>query len=332
MNMEALSVAETVGTISAAVSTPVVSILITVRNMEAYISETLASLLKEQEIPLEIILIDNGCTDRTILKAMAFQDDRIRVVEGPRKGISHALNVGYRVAQGEIIMRCDGDDLFPPGRIARQVAWLNDHPEFGVVCSGFATMDSKGNHLVDLSCDLKEEEITTELQNGVTRTHIGTFAMRAEVVKAAGYSREYFDCFEDVDFQLRLGETCRVWFLPEVAYQYRLHSTSVTHSNSEARMRLYDSIAREFQQQRKTRGQDDLQLGCPPPIPQMQEKSFATAKHVQGMLMGTAWLEHKAGHKQRALLLGLRAVFARPNNMEAWRSLLALAIKPAGQS
>lgn len=194
-------------------------------------------------------------------------------------------------------------------------------------------MDSKGTPLAKLGCDLPEEEITAELQNGKTRTHIGTFAMRAEAVKAAGYSREYFDCFEDIDFQLRLGEASRVWFIPQVEYEYRLHSTSVTHSQSNTLRQFYDATAVEFQKQRRTSGQDDLQRGCPPPIPQGGDKSGMNAiEHVQGMLMGSAWAEHEAGRKQRALVFGVRSVITQPANLMAWRSLVALAVKPSSKS
>lgn len=309
---------------------PLVSVIITVRNAEAFIAETLASILQERNIPLEIVLVDNGCTDGTIAKAEAFKDDRICVVQGPCKGISPALNVGYRAARGQIIMRCDGDDLFPSKRIATQVEWLDKHPEFGAVCGGFSTIDVKSTLLADLGLDAEIEEITEELKNGKTRTHIGTFAMRAEAIAASGYSREYFDCFEDIDFQLRLGETCRVGYLPETTYFYRLHSTSVTHSQSSTLREFYDSTALEFQRQRRISGEDDLQRGCPPPVPQKGDKAgIDTMEHVQGMLIQSAWTAHQAGQKQKALAFGIRAIMTRPTRLEAWRSLFALAVKPA---
>ncbi|MBI4783378.1 MAG: glycosyltransferase family 2 protein [Oscillatoriophycideae cyanobacterium NC_groundwater_1537_Pr4_S-0.65um_50_18] len=308
---------------------PLVSVLITVRNAEAYISETLASILQERTIPLEIVLVDNGCTDKTVEKALAFQDERIRIIPGPKKGISHALNVAYAAAQGEIIMRCDGDDLFPPERITRQVGWLKANPDFGAVCGGFSTIDVKSALLANLGLDADVQEITEELRSGETRTHIGTFAMRAEAVKASGYSREYFDCFEDIDFQLRLGETCRVGYLCEIEYCYRLHPKSVTHSQSNTLREFYDATALEFQRQRLTTGEDNLQRGCPPPLPRPGDKSgISTASHVQGMLLQSAWAEHQAGRKQKALAFGLRSMMTQPISLSAWRNLFALAVKP----
>lgn len=311
---------------------PLVSVVITVRNAEDFISATLASILQERNVPLEVVLVDNGCTDATIDKVRTFNDQRVRAIKGPGKGIAHALNVAYAAARGEIIMRCDGDDLYPPQRVARQVEWLVGHPEFGAVCGSFSTIDVKGYPIANLECGKDAEEITEELRNGITRTHIGTFAVRAEALRAAGGSREYFDCFEDIDFQLRLGEACRVWYVPDVQYEYRLHQTSVTHTQSNTEREFFDDLALEFQRQRRTQGSDDLQRGCPPTPPQGGDKSgMNTAKHVQGMLMGSAWSQHRAGHKQQALLKGMHSVIVQPSNMVAWRSLLALAVKPAGK-
>jgi glycosyltransferase involved in cell wall biosynthesis len=312
---------------------PLVSILITVRNAEAYISETLASILQEKSIPLEIIIVDNGCTDATVEKALALKDSRIQVIPGPKKGISHALNVAYAAARGEIIMRCDGDDLFPTKRITRQVEWLCANPEFGAVCGGFSTIDVKSMLLADLGLDADVQEITEELRNGKTRTHIGTFAIRAEAVKASGYSREYFDCFEDIDFQLRLGEICRVGYLCETEYYYRLHPASVTHSQSSTLREFYDATALEFQRQRLATGEDNLQRGCPPPLPKPGDKAgISTDSHVQGMLLQSAWAEHQAGRKQKALAFGMRSMMIRPISLAAWRNLFALAVKPCGRT
>jgi hypothetical protein len=216
--------------------------------------------------------------------------------------------------------------------LLRQAKWLTEHPECGAICGGFSTIDAKGKLLADLEVQGEAQEITEEMRNGVTRTHIGTFAIRAEALRVAGGSREYFDCFEDIDFQLRLGETCRVWFIPETQYYYRLHQSSSIHTTSNIKREFFDFVAHEFRKQRQTQGMDDLQRGCPPAIPEGGDKTaMNAAAHVQDMLMVSAWSEHQAGRKQQALLKGIRSVMAYPIKLEAWRSLLALAVKPVGK-
>lgn len=309
-----------------------VSVIVPMYNAEAFISGTLLSILQDRHIPLEVVVVNDGSTDTSLERLRAIDDERVRVINGSCKGgPAAAMNVGLAIARGEIIMRCDADDLYPPQRMARQVEWLAGHPEFGAVCGSFSTIDSRGR-LISKLCGEDAEEITEELRNGITRTHFCTFAVRVEVLRASGGSRQYFHTAEDIDLQLRMGELCRVWYLPDIEYYYRLHDASLTHTQSNVDREFFESLAREFQHQRRTQGSDDLQRGCPPTPPQGSDKSaMKTAEHTQALLMGSAWQEHRAGHKLGALAIGMRSVIAQPSNMAAWRSLLALTIKPASK-
>lgn len=309
-----------------------VSIIVPMYNAEAFISATLASILQERDIPLEVVVVNDGSTDASLERVHALDDRRVRVIHGPCQGIAAALNAGMAEARGEIVMRCDADDLYPPHRLSRQVEWLSEHPEFGAVCGSFATVDLKGRTITHFNSRGEAKEITEELRNGITRTHLCTFAVRAEVLRASGGCRQYFYTAEDIDLQLRLGELCRVWYIPDIQYNYRLHDTSITHTQSNVERVFFESIAREFQRQRLGQGCDDLQRGCPPTPPQGGEKSpKKAAEHTQDLLIGSAWQEHQAGHKPQALAIGIRSVVAQPSNINAWRSLLALAVKPAGK-
>ena len=309
-----------------------VSVIVPMHNAEAFISATLASILQERDISLEVVVVNDGSTDASLDRVQAIDDKRVRVINGPCKGVAAAFNAGIAVALGEIIMRCDADDLYPPQRLAQQVEWLSKHPEFDAVCGSFSTIDVRGRSIASLVCGEKAEEITEELSNGITRTHLCTFAVRTEVLRVLGGCRQYFHTAEDIDLQLRIGELCRVWFVPDIQYHYRLHGTSLTHTQSNVEREFFESIAREFQRQRRTQGSDDLQRGDPPIPPQGNPQSvMKPGEHAQGLLMGSAWEEHQAGHKRRALAIGIRSIIAQPSNIAAWRSLLALAVKPTGK-
>jgi glycosyltransferase involved in cell wall biosynthesis len=309
-----------------------VSIIVPMYNAEDFISATLTSILQERDIPLEVVVVNDGSTDASPELVRAMNDRRVRVIQGPGQGIAAAMNAGIAEARGEIIMRCDADDFYPPHRLSRQVEWLSKHPEFGAVCGGFATVDLKGHTITHFKSKGDAREITDDLRSGTTQTHFCTFAVRTEVLKSSGGFRQYFYTAEDIDLQLRLGELCRVWYIPEVQYSYRLHDKSITHTQSNIEREFFESMAREFQRQRLTRGSDDLQRGCPPIPPQVGTKSpKKSAEHTQDLLIGSAWHEHQTGHKPQALIIGVRSVITQPSNINAWRSLLALAVKPAGK-
>ncbi|MBD2022177.1 glycosyltransferase family 2 protein [Leptolyngbya sp. FACHB-36] len=310
--------------------TPLVSVVVPMHNAEAYISETVRSILQENNTALEVVVVSDACTDASPERVHQIGDSRIRMIEGPGRGYVAAVNAGFAAAHGEIIMRCDADDLFPAQRIMRQAEWLTQHPEWGAVCGGFATIDANGRLIANLRTNLAEE-ITEELQNGIIRNHFCTYAIRAEWIKALGGARPELNGSSELDILLRLSELTRVWYLPEIDYFYRLHDQSLTHNQRNVERLFFDDLIVKLQKQRRTQGQDDLQLGIPlPAAPTTEDDSvLAVDEHVQGQLLGRAWQEHQAGQKFRALATGVRSVATHPKNMGAWRSLLALAVKPA---
>lgn len=310
-----------------------VSVIVPVYNTERYIVDALSSILSKQDADLEVIVVNDGSTDGSLNEVQKIADPRVRVVDNLGKGIADALNTGLAAAHGEVIVRCDADDLYPARRISQQVEWLSQNPEFGAVCGGYAAIDPRGTQLVSFDDTPIPEEITAELCAGFARTHLCTYAIRAEVLQALGGFRSYFATGEDIDLQLRLGEVCRVWYQPGVYYYYRLHRTSITHTKSSSEREFFDAVAREFQLQRQTSGQDALQRGKPP-VPPMASNSrpLSAAQHIQKFLLWRAWYEHRAGQKWQAVTTGMRSVMTMPSNLSTWKSVLALAMKPVEAS
>ncbi|MFN7135207.1 MAG: glycosyltransferase family 2 protein, partial [Myxococcales bacterium] len=101
-----------------------VSVLLPVRNAEPWLEEALGSLRAQTFPDYELIAVDDGSTDRSaaILARAAAEDPRIRVVPGPAKGISAALNAGLVHCTGELVARMDADDVALPKRFERQLA------------------------------------------------------------------------------------------------------------------------------------------------------------------------------------------------------------------
>ncbi len=126
-----------------------VSVLMPMRNAEPFIRATLKSILAERAVDLEVVIIDDGSTDRSAAIVQSVGDPRVRLLPGPRSGIGAAFNTALAAAQGDLVARCDADDLYPPGRLAWQARWLEQHPEFGAVCGLFSTITPAGEHLVE---------------------------------------------------------------------------------------------------------------------------------------------------------------------------------------
>ena len=308
-----------------------VSVVMPMRNAEPYVQQALASVLKETTVPLEVVVVDDGSTDRSRAIVQGLGDSRVRIVDGPCRGFPASMNTGLAAARGDIIMQCDADDLYPPERIRDQVAWLQAHPEHDAVCGPFSTIDSGGRAVADFGAGANRVavvEIDSELRNGTTRTSLCTFAIRREALALTGWHREFFETSSDIDLQLRLGESCRVAFLPQNTYFYRLHDASITHTQGSARRVFFEAMSVEFQRQRFATGTDDLLAGEPPlpPIGQRDAPDRA-APQIQGMLLGEAWRNLAKGDRLGAAKKGLRALATDPSSVATWISAVKLSLR-----
>ena len=312
------------------VPSPRISIVMPMRNAAAYVREALTSLLAQDWDDLEIVVVDDGSTDKSASIVLSLNDPRIKLVPGPRKGIAAALNAGLAEATGELFCRCDADDWYPLNRLGRQARLLMDRRELGAVCGTFTMVTASGKRITDQIWGTTPQQISDEIKSGVGRTHFCTFMVRMEIVRSLGGFRDYFIGTEDSDFILRLGEVCKVWYEPTLAYLYRLHGESITHTQPSAQRKFLEKMMVEFQKQRLATGMDDLMRGNPPPLPvNLPANAERTHDQVQHVLMGQAWKQHAAGQRMCAIKTGFRAVMSRPRTLNAWKSWLALVLKPS---
>ncbi|WP_433528301.1 glycosyltransferase family 2 protein [Micromonospora sp. CA-263727] len=109
--------------------TPRVTVLMPVHNAADYVEAAIGSVLRQTYRDLELLVVDDGSTDRTEAVVASITDPRLRVLHRPRAGIVASLNAGLDEARGELLARMDADDVMGPERLARQVAYLDRNPE-----------------------------------------------------------------------------------------------------------------------------------------------------------------------------------------------------------
>jgi glycosyltransferase involved in cell wall biosynthesis len=112
-----------------------VSIIIPVYNASQWIESVLQSCLEQSYKNLEVICIDDGSSDDSKEIIHKCQDSRVYLFDNPKKGAQHARNFGAELAKGDFILFLDSDDLLAQEKIEKQVAFLEDNPQFDVAYS-----------------------------------------------------------------------------------------------------------------------------------------------------------------------------------------------------
>ncbi len=124
---------------------PRVSVLMAVYNGETSLRQSIDSILKQDYSDFEFIIIDDGSSDATAEMLASYDDKRMRVRRNETNiGLTKSLNRGLALARGEFVARQDADDVSSPERLARQVAWMEEHPETGLAGSNVWVLE--GNH------------------------------------------------------------------------------------------------------------------------------------------------------------------------------------------
>lgn len=107
---------------------PLVSIVIPVYNVRKYIGETLGSVLSQTYSNIEIVVVDDGSTDGSseVIEEFCRTTHRIQYIHQPNSGVSEARNAGIRASKGQYIAFLDGDDLWLPSKLEKQIARIKE--------------------------------------------------------------------------------------------------------------------------------------------------------------------------------------------------------------
>jgi glycosyltransferase involved in cell wall biosynthesis len=201
-----------------------------VRNGGRYLAEAVGSVLQQQGVSLELIVVDDRSTDDSLAIAQAWQlrDDRVRILAATTSGLVAALNAGTAAAAGEFIARMDADDVAMPRRFSAQVAYLDEHPGSVAVGSGTERIDEQGRLLGLMRYPTEPERVTAALLAGDPVMCHPTMVMRREtLLEVGGYRAEQFPS-EDVDLLLRLEAAGALANLAEPLLRYRIHREAVS--------------------------------------------------------------------------------------------------------
>lgn len=301
---------------------PLVSVLMPVYNTERYVARAIESMLQQTLTQFELLILDDGSTDGSlqILQAYTAQDKRIRLTSRENQGIPRSRNQLLQQAQAEWIAPMDSDDIARPDRLARQVAFLQQHPEVACVGSAYQLIDAQGRLLLTrFGVPETNAEIQQSLLAGLGGIHQPCAMFRRSLALAVGGYDETMPVCEDLDLWLRLGEVGELANLPEPLLQYRLHRRSITEQRQALELEQSRRACEQAWQRRQISGRFEASGEWRPTRERASQHRFA---------LQYGWWAFNSQQRQTALVYGSRAVALNPLSIESWRLLTCAAVKP----
>ena len=216
--------------------TPVVSVVIPTYRHAEYVEETLSSVFAQTFSDYEVIVVNDGSPDDTAarLRPLA-QAGRVRYFEQANAGQAAARNRGLAEARGEFVAYLDDDDLWPPDKLAWQVAALREHPVWVMVSGLSGGIDAEGRRVESpWVSGAVETQSTTDLFEGGGIDSPGQVLVRRSALEAVGGFDPALWGSDDVDLWIRLSTRGGVGRVLHMALYYRRHATNA--SNAAARM------------------------------------------------------------------------------------------------
>ncbi|HMK27963.1 MAG TPA: glycosyltransferase family A protein [Chitinophagaceae bacterium] len=205
-----------------------VTVLMPARNAEKYIAEAMRSVLEQDFTDFEFLILNDGSTDDTANIIKQFGDRRIRLIEQPGQGIAITLNKGLQEARGRYIARFDADDICFPGRLQKQVKFLDENMDHVLTGCDAEYISENGEHLFNFSCTgHSHQEIMNKLYVNCPFIHSGVMYRKEMVLKAGGYSPDAHN-FEDYLLWIQLAKYGRYSNLPEQLIKVRFNPNSAT--------------------------------------------------------------------------------------------------------
>ena len=123
---------------------PLITVLMPVYNCELYLKEAIDSVINQTFSDFEFLIINDGSTDGSEAIICSYHDKRIRLINQPNGGVSHALNEGLKLAKGKYIARFDADDICYLTRLKEQLDFMESNNDCVMVGSDADYVDESG--------------------------------------------------------------------------------------------------------------------------------------------------------------------------------------------
>ena len=217
-------------------------------NAGAFIRRALESILSQEGVELEIIVVDDASTDDTVEVARSINDSRCRVLQNEsRRGIGYCHNRILRESRFEIISHVDADDWIRKGALSKLAHALESDPKIGLAHCYYLDVDENGSTTIDefrqrRTAFRRQRPVELDYRNALGRSASYANALRTyrrSTLRDLGGFNEKIPFGIDYDMALRVLEQHEIRLVPEFLYVRRLHSHNTTESLRWKRYRMW---------------------------------------------------------------------------------------------
>jgi glycosyltransferase involved in cell wall biosynthesis len=225
---------------------PMVTVLMPVYNSEHYLSDSIESILKQTYNDFEFIIIDDGSTDHTpnILSEYASQDNRI-VLSHNRKnlGITKSLNKGLDLARGKYLARQDADDISDNRRFQKQLNYLQNHPEVGLLGTACHIIGEDGKYICTNYPQTTDTAIRWRMLFRNTFIHTSIMVRRKLLTQKRLFYSEELKYNEDMGLWVQMLKHTQSANLKEPLVSLRKHEKSISAKHLKAQELIATKIS-----------------------------------------------------------------------------------------
>ncbi len=200
---------------------PAVSVVVAARDNGCFLADTLGSVQRQTFTNWELILIDDGSRDDTAAVVQPFlHDPRFRYIPSDNLGPTRAKNLAFRHSRAPLIALLDGDDVWLPTKLERQVRLLDAEPEVGAVFCRRFLIDPQGGLLPSTDFAFHRGAIFDDvlLDNFICYSSV---LLRREILDHVGSFDDRLDLALDYDLWLRAAKHYRFDYIDEPLVKYR---------------------------------------------------------------------------------------------------------------
>ena len=237
---------------------PLISVLIPVYNVEAFVEEAILSICNQTYKNIEIIVIDDCSTDNTynIVSELIATDPRIRLYKNDKNSkIVKTLNFAFKQAKGEFIARMDGDDISAPERLEKQLQYLLINPQYYLVGCHVSIIDTNNRVIGKQEMPINNNIINKTIKYTSPVLHI--WLAKREVYNQLNGYREIPGA-EDYDFLLRMHSLGLLFTnLDSYEYSVRIREGNTT-STIGFNQRMMSNYVLDLYAMRLKNGKDDF--------------------------------------------------------------------------